>query len=164
MNKDEIYWDYIKIGVVILSILSPFLYMVIAQELLPSLSSYWRTPAQPLFVITNASVSYFLFNVKGWRASSVLLLLLTAFSIDYFPITHNVLAVFFFLCNLYPMLTIKRGRNYIFPYLGIVFFVVFGILWYEIAAILVISFYHGSILLTKIKIERERSSEIGNQD
>ena len=97
MNKDEIYWDYIKIGVVILSILSPFLYMVIAQELLPSLSSYWRTPAQPLFVITNASVSYFLFNVKGWRASSVLLLLLTAFSIDHFPITHNVLAVFFFL-------------------------------------------------------------------
>jgi len=39
MNKDEIYWDYIKLGVVILSILSPFLYMVIAQELLPSLSS-----------------------------------------------------------------------------------------------------------------------------
>lgn len=156
LKRESKIWDYIKFGVIFLSIIMPPACIAISGEILPSISAYWQTPAQSIFVITNASVSYFLFNVKGWRISSVLLLLLTAFSVDFFETLHNILAILFFVVNLYPLYVNKRSRKYLIPYIGFSFLLFFGLLWYEIAAIYILGVSHTEMMLLKLKIEKAR--------
>jgi len=69
----------------------------------PSLSSYWRTPAQALFILSNAATAFYFFTQPSWRVPAILLTALTAFSLDFFPNAHNLLAVAFFVSCIAPL-------------------------------------------------------------
>jgi len=147
---------YIKIFVILLSIIQPFILLSICGELW-SISSYWRTPLQPMFIMINAATSYFFFSTDKWLVPSIFLLLLTAFSIELYPVTHNVFAVLFFLSCNYPLLTLKRFRFFGVLYLMSIF-VLFsaGMLWFEIYCVLILGSYHLTILLYKHYLDKLR--------
>ena len=47
----------LKIGIIFLSFITPFV-MLFSYGKLDSISSYWDTPLQPLFILTNALTTY----------------------------------------------------------------------------------------------------------
>lgn len=96
-------YDYIlRLSVITLTFLTPIICLT-TYGYLHSLSSYWNTPLQPLFIFALASTSYYLFGVKNWRLSALMLLGLVAFSVEMWPMTHNVIAGLFFVGTLYPL-------------------------------------------------------------
>ena len=147
---------YIKLFVIILSIIQPFILMSICGEL-RSISSYWKTPLQPMFIIVNAATSYFFFSTDKWLVPSILLLLLTAFSLEMYPTTHDVLAgLFFFSCS-YPLMTLKRFQFFgILYYMSIFVLLYSGMLWFEIYCVLILGSYHLTILLYKHHLDKLR--------
>jgi hypothetical protein len=146
----------IKLMVILLSIIQPFILMSICGELW-SISSYWRTPLQPMFIIINAATSYFFFSTDKWLVPSIFLLLLTAFSIDLYPTTHNVFAGLFFLSCNYPLLTLKRFQFFGVLYLMSIFVLLSaGMLWFEIYCVLILGSYHLTILLYKHYLDKLR--------
>lgn len=147
---------YIKIFVIILSIIQPFILLSICGEQW-SISSYWRTPLQPMFIIINAATSYFFFSTDKWLVPSIFLLLLTAFSIDLYPTTHNVFAGLFFLSCNYPLLTLKRFRFFGVLFIMSIFVLLSaGMLWFEIYCVLILGSYHLTILLYKHYLDKLR--------
>jgi len=86
----------LKIIVILISLLYPFVLLSVEGELL-SLSQYWNTSLQPLFIVANVMTAYFFFGIDNWRFSSFLLVMVTAFSVKLYPMIHNVVAVMFFL-------------------------------------------------------------------
>jgi hypothetical protein len=147
---------YIKLFVIVLSIIQPFIFLSICGELW-SISSYWRTPLQPMFIIVNAATSYFFFSTDKWLIPSILLLLLTAFSLDLYPTTHNIIAGLFFFSCTYPLLTLKRFRFFGILYLLSLFvFLLSGMLWFEIYCVLILGAYHLTILIYKSRLDKLR--------
>lgn len=160
MNFIKKYDFYIKLFVITLSIIQPFLLMSICGELW-SLSSYWRTPLQPMFIIINAATSYFFFSTDKWLIPSIFLLLLTAFSLDLYPTTHNVFAGLFFLSCSYPLLTLKRFQFFGILYFMSIFVLLYsGMLWFEIYCVLILGSYHLTILIYRKNLDmlREKSN------
>lgn len=151
-NKDFI----LRFLVIIIALISPFIYIGIIGEL-PSISAYWDTKIQPMFIIVNASTSYFLFSIKKWRISAVMLLLLTAFSFDVHSILHNIFAISFFLFNFYPFYLNKKLEWVIIPYLASALLLFHSILYAEIFAIIVICFVHLYLLIRYYSIQKERN-------
>lgn len=153
---------YIKIFAITISIVQPFILLSICGELW-SISSYWETPLQPLFIFVNAVTSYFFFSTDKWLVPSIFLLLLTAFSIELYPMTHNVFAGLFFLSCCYPLLTLKRFRLFGILYsMSIFVLLLLGMLWFEIYCVLILGSYHLTILLYKHHLGkmREKSHQI----
>lgn len=149
--------DFIlRILVIMVALLSPFIYIGFIGEL-PSISSYWATKMQPMFIIVNASTSYFLFSINKWRIPAVLLLLLTAFSFDIHPILHNIFAILFFLFNLYPLYLNKKLKWVIIPYITSALFLLNSILYAEIFAIIIICCFHLYVLTRYYRIQKERN-------
>ena len=139
----------IRLFVILVSLLQPFILIYFCGEL-PSISKYWGTPLQPLFIFINATTSYFFFGLKEWRIPSIFLMLLTAFSVELYPLAHNIFAVLFFLSCLYSLYKTKRFRFYtIFYSFSLLVGFFFGILWLEIFAILVLTAYHLNVLIYK---------------
>ena len=131
----------------IIAVLQPFIIYFSCGDLI-SLSQSWNTPLQPLFIFTNALVSYFFFDLPKWRISAVLLLLLTVFSVESYVDIHNVLAILFFISCVFPLWSIKRFRLYIPVYLLSVIFLRFdGLYWMETWAIITLCFYHVHVML-----------------
>jgi hypothetical protein len=148
--------DFIlRILVIIIAAISPLIYILSVGEL-PSISSYWSTYMQPMFIVVNASTSYFLFSINKWRISSSLLLLLTAFSYEQYYIAHHVFAIAFFVYNIYPIYLNKRLRWTIIPYCLSGFLLLHSILYAEMFAILVLCFIHLHNLIKYHQIEKER--------
>jgi hypothetical protein len=148
--------DFIlRILVIIIAAISPLIYILSVGEL-PSISSYWSTYMQPMFIVVNASTSYFLFSINKWRISSSLLLLLTAFSYEQYYIAHHVFAIAFFVYNIYPIYLNRRLRCAIIPYCLSGFLLLHNILYAEIFAILVLCFIHLHNLIKYHQIEKER--------
>jgi hypothetical protein len=123
----------------------------------PSLSTYWETPMQPLFIIINASTSYHMFAISNWRwrPSAVMLLTLTAFSVTDYGTTHNVLAVLFFVVSLLPLYLSKRYKYCFWLYLGTLPVMIYDMLLGEILAIFILCLFHGLILLKIKKLKDE---------
>lgn len=148
---------WIRLFVVLLSFLQPFILIWSCGEL-DSISSYWETPLQPLFIFTNAVTSYFFFTMNRWRYSSLGLLLLTAFSVTLYPTIHNIVAISFFLSCLYPLYKTKRFKYYIGLYsLSFIVLLFFGILWAEIFGVIILTAYHTHMLLYKRMLDINRS-------
>jgi hypothetical protein len=134
---------WVKLFVVLLALFQPIIIILCYGFDVHSISSMWLTALQPLFIITNATTSYFLFNINGWRIPSLFLLLLTAFSIQFSMLFHNIFAIMFFLLCIRSLRVINRLKVYIFPYIGsIIILLLFGIFWAESWAIIVICCYH----------------------
>lgn len=136
---------YTRLSVILFATIASFI-MIYFEGILPSISNYWATPMQPIFIIANATTSYFLYKIPNWKAAAVFLLLLTAFSIDFHRIAHNVLSVAFFVVSSYPL---WRSRHYKFcfwVYLSSLVAMYFSILAGEIVAIVSLCTYHLLVL------------------
>lgn len=145
--------------VLLLAILQPIIIVSCYGFDVFSISSIWLTGLQPLFIITNACTSYFLFDIKGWRIPAILLLLLTAFSIEFNSIIHNILAVSFFLSCVKSLGGIKRLSWYIFPYVISLFIGLFlGMFWGEVFAVYVICAYHINAMYIAYKLNKGRGN------
>ena len=132
---------FVKLFVILLAAFSPFIYMLTCGEQI-SISSYWETQMQPMFIFVNASTSYFLFSIRNWWTPAFLLMLLTAFSVTQFYWTHNIFAILFFVFSGVSIIKSKI-KWYIFPYLCAAIPLIFNsILWAEIVGILVICSFH----------------------
>lgn len=112
-----------------------------------SISMVWGSDLQPLFITCNAITSFLFFTRPKWLVPAVLLLLLTAFSVNLWPRFHTLLALAFFLSCFFPMLIINRLRYYAYVYLGcIVMGYYYGLFWLEFWAVYVMCFYHLHLL------------------
>jgi hypothetical protein len=150
----EKYNFLIRVGILILSFITPFI-MLISYGKLQSISSYWDTFLQPLFIISNALTTYVFVTLPKWRLSAIFLFLLTIFSVEYYPSLHNIFAVSFFIINIYPLYTIKRYRVLILPYtLSIVWLP--NIFWVEVHAITILCVYHFILMVKLYKISLKR--------
>jgi hypothetical protein len=126
----------------VLAVLQPFIIYFTYGDLL-SISQSWETPLQPLFIFTNALVSYFFFDLPKWRIPAVLLLLLTVFSVKDWFILHNILAISFFIFSAFPLWSLKKFRFYLPIYIFSLFFLFFdGLYWMETWGIITLCFYH----------------------
>ena len=153
MNLDNM---VVKLLVIILAITQPLIIFFTLGDV-PSISSVWLSYLQPLFIITNAVTSYFLFSTKNWFLPSLFLLLLTAFSVDFSLVLHNIFAVLFFIVSLYSLYGIRRLRWYIIPYiLSAIVLLLFGVFWAEVWAILVICLYHLHSMYISYCIHKKR--------
>jgi hypothetical protein len=140
---------------VALAIAAPII-MIASHGVLPSLSKYWETEWQPLFILCNAVTSYFFFTLPRWRLAAAALMLLTAFSVTDWPFTHNMFAVVFFaaayrvmwLSERYPVFLLsERYPVFLLMYgLGIIV-MPFSFLWGEIVSIAALSMYHLTVLI-----------------
>lgn len=152
MNRFEIYK---RIFTTIVALLQPFIIYFVCGDLI-SISQSWNTPLQPLFIFTNAIVSYFFFDLPKWRVSAVLLLLLTVFSVKDFFILHNILAILFFISSAIPLLLIKKFSYYFIIYLISLIFLFFdGFYWMETWAIITLCFYHLHLMLYRYLLENK---------
>ncbi len=135
----------LKILALFLAVFQPFIMMCLFGEH-HSLSQYWSTAGQPLFIITNAMTSYFLFSTNQWFMPAISLLLLTAFSVDLAPATHNIFAATFFITSTFPIIRSKRFWWYIVPYVFGGLIALWHLLFGEIIVILCICFYHAHVM------------------
>lgn len=156
----------VKFLVILVSALYPFVLISVEGELV-SISQYWNTSLQPLFIVANVMTGYFFFTLDNWKLSSYLLILLTAFSVKLYPITHNIIAILFFISCLIPLFRSKRFKFYGYLYfITIPIGLLFGLLWLEIVGIIVLCTYHlhslvytARIFYEKDKIEKNLSDE-----
>jgi hypothetical protein len=140
----------IKIAIIILSFISPLIMFFTYGEM-GSISSYWNSPLQPLFILSNALTTYVFMDLPKWKLSGILLFMLTIFSVEYYPSLHNVFAISFFVVNIYPMYKLKRYRLFLIPYLLSCIFL-FNLFWFEVFAIGVLCSYHLTLLLKVRKV------------
>lgn len=132
---------YLRLGVIMLAVISPFICLIV-HGYEPSISSYWRTNLQPLFILANAATSYYLYSIKDWKYSAYGLLLLTAFSVELYPAIHNFIAILFFLANIIPLTRTNHFKWCIYPYLSSLVVLPFSMTYSEIIAILSLCLYH----------------------
>lgn len=151
------YGEYIlKILVILISLLYPFVLLSVEGEL-NSISQYWNTSLQPLFIVANVMTAYFFFGIENWRFSSFLLVLLTAFSVKLYPMIHNVVAIMFFLSCLYPLFKSKRFKFYSYLYLISPFVgLIGGILYLEIYSIIILCSYHLHSIIYMMNLIRQK--------
>jgi len=147
--------DYqIRLGVIVLAFLSPILCLFL-HGYQPSLSSYWTTEMQPLFIVANATTSFYLYQTKTWRASALMLLLLTAFSIELYPNMHNGLAGVFFIVTLYPLWVTHHYKWVFWIYIFSLVVLLFSMLIAEIIAIWSLCLHQGLVLNKLYKLQNK---------
>jgi len=152
----------IRLLVIIFAAIAPFIF-ILSEGILPSVSNYWATPMQPIFIVANAATSFYLFKIPSWKYSAVFLLLLTAFSIDYFRISHNILSIAFFVLSSYPLLRSRHFKFCFWIYASSLIVMLYSLLAGEIVAILTLCIYH-ILLLNKVHKLNEYGEEIQNKN
>jgi len=153
--KLNLYEYNIRMAVILFAGLCPILLLCL-HGYMPSLSSYWRTEYQPLFIIANAVTSYYFISMKNWQFSGFLLLMLTSFSIDLYPDTHNLLSIAFFIVTFYPFYKTNHFKEMIWFYLFALVVMPFNLLFAEIIAIETMCIFHGRLLYKVYKLNNER--------
>jgi len=152
MNKK----DYVlRILVITLAFIFPFICISHAGSL-ESISQYWNTPLKPLLISSNAATAYFLFSLDRWKLSSILLLLLTAFSITDYPLLHNIFAYGFFVACIYPLYCNTRLKLYLVPYSCSLFLAPLGFLYIEIVCVCTLCAFHSHLLYLKWNVDFNR--------
>jgi hypothetical protein len=146
-----------KIGAIFLTLLTPIL-LIVTEGFQDSLSDYWMTQSQPLFIFTNAVTAYYLFATPKWKIASVFLLLLTSFSVEDYRMVHNVFAILFFIACLFAILSDKRYRFYAIPLLGSLFWVggIEELLVAEIIAVYTLCSYHATAIGHYLWVDYQR--------
>ena len=124
-----------------LAILTPFI-IHFFYPCLGTVSQSWNTPLQPMFIISNALVSFYFFKIPKWRVSAILLLLLTAFSVKDYFVLHNIFALTFFIFSGFALTNIHRFNYYFLLYLSSICVFPLGLYWVETWAIVSIALYH----------------------
>lgn len=143
----------IRVGAILLAMLQPIIILLVCGEII-SFSASWNTVLQPLYIITNSITSYFLFSVNRWKLPALLLLILTAFSVQYSPNFHDSVAVLFFVSCIPGLYAINRLRHYLWLFLtSIPILLSFGLFWFETCAVWVLCFYHLNLMFETIKVK-----------
>jgi hypothetical protein len=150
-NKEFI----IRLSVILFAVIAPFI-MLLSEGYKPSISSYWMTDIQPLFIIANASTSFYLINFKSWKISGYLLMGVTAFSVEYYPMTHNILAILFFVASLLPICRSNHFKFTMWIYLSSLILLPFSLFWFEVIAIIAICTFHMLSLIKYYKIKARK--------
>lgn len=131
----------LKMTAAILAMSTPII-CLLCYGYLNSISQYWNTEMQPLFIFSNVLTAYYFFSTSNWKLSSVLLILLTAFSIEWYPSLHNILAVSFFISNLIPLYKSKRFKYCMWIYLASIIILPFSLFFSEAIAICALCTFH----------------------
>lgn len=147
---------HVKVFAIFLSLIYPFI-MIYNIGILDSLSQYWTTEFQPLFIISNIICSYFFFSLKNWKIPSFFLMLLTSFSWADYQLFHNIFAVCFYFSCLYCLFKINRYKFFRILYIISILAYPYSILLGEIITILILSSFHLKILLYKEKLEKRNT-------
>lgn len=145
----------LKFGLAVLGIIYPLvMWWWIGPQ--PSISEYFLTQAQVLFLLINAGTSFYFANTSKWQISGVLLLLLSCFSVEFYPTLHNIFAILFFISG---FISILRSKRYKIMSLG-VFLGLFGlfhsIFLAEYIAVVFMSLFHMLILRDLFKLHFKR--------
>ena len=149
-------WElYERLLTSFLAVLQPFIIYILYGDNF-AISNSWVTPLQPLFIITNALVSFFFYKLDKWKIPAILLLLLTAFSVENHFTLHNILSVMFFIFSGVSLLSLKKFRYYFLIFLMSLFFLYFGLFWVETWAIITLGVYHIHLILYSIVLNRNR--------
>lgn len=146
---------YSRLLVIVLAAITPII-LLITQGHFLSLSQYWETDMQPLFIIANATTSYYLYGIKNWRLSALFLLLLTSFSVTLYPNAHNILAVLFFIVSLFPLYVSHYFKFCFWAYLISMPIMIFDMMLGESIAIFFLCLHHLLILFRIHKIESKK--------
>jgi hypothetical protein len=136
---------------VFLAAISPFI-LIATHGSLGSISQYWDTTLQPLFIISNVMTSYFFFTLKNWKIPSLFLLLLTAFSWDQFHLLHDIFAVAFFATCLWSLWNSNRFLIFFVMMWFSIFIMPLSLLWGEIIAVWILCGFHLKVLVYKEKL------------
>lgn len=154
ISKKE-FW--VKMSVIILAALTPFIFLF-SEGHMKSISSYWLTDMQPLFIISNAATSYYLFEFKRWRPSAFFLLLLTAFSVKYHPEFHTFLAIIFFIITLIPLYYSNHFKFIIYIYVSSLPFLYVSLFTAETICVISLCLFHALTLIKSYRIQHMRKS------
>lgn len=148
MKSVRINWFdfHIKMFVIILAAITPLI-LFLTQGYLPSISSYWETPMQPLFIIVNASTSYYLYGIKNWKFPAFFMLMLTAFSVTDFMIFHNIVAGLFFISCLVALHVSRHLRFIFWIYFASLPVMIYDLLLGESFAVTSLCLYHAIVLI-----------------
>ena len=149
MNK----WDmFERLFSSALAVVQPFIiYFLYGDN--HAISRCWDTPLQPLFIITNALVSFFFFKIPKWRIPAILLLLLTSFSVTDYFVLHNIFAVLFFIFSGVSLWSIKKFRYYLIIFLLSALFLFHGLFWAETWGIITLVFYHTHLTIYRYLLD-----------
>lgn len=150
---------HVKLFTVFISVITPFV-MISSGEILGSISQYWGTVYQPLFIISNIMCSYFFFSLKEWKIPSLCLILLTGFNHYQFNTFHNIFAVCFYLACLHSLFKNKRFIIYRFLFISSILFYPYSIILGEIISIIILCSYHFRVILFKEKLMGMKSSTL----
>jgi len=131
-------------------------FCILTYGWLPSLSAYWNTPLQPVFIAANAITAYYLFFVNSWKPSAVLLILTTSFSVEWWPQLHNMFAVLFFLITIVPIYNTRRYRIWFWVYLGAIPCLLHSLLLTEIICINAIAGHNISALKAAYRLQLKK--------
>ena len=145
-----------RLTAIIFVTISPFI-MVAVHGSEYSLSAYWTTPFQPMFILSNAITSYFFFSTPSWKLPGIFLMLLTGFSVAQYPIIHDVLAVSFFISCAIVLYKSHHFNYYLYIYIAMVFIIPFTMLWGEIFGIIILCAYHARLLFYKRMLDNRRN-------
>lgn len=143
----------------ILATIFPFI-LKFNYPIVATVSQSWETPLQPMFIITNALVSFFFFKLPKWRIPAILLLLLTAFSVTDWCILHNIFAILFFIFSGVSLCSLHKFKNYLLLYLAAICVLPFGLYWVETWAIITLCIYHLHIIIHTLVISRNRPNSL----
>ena len=136
----------IRLLVIFMALTQPIIILLVCGEIV-SFSASWQTELQPLYILTNAATSYFLYSVNKWKLPALFLLFITAFSVDFSPMFHNIIATFFFLSCISPLYSIKRFRHYMWLFLATTpLLPLYGLFLFEFASVWVLCFYHLNLM------------------
>ena len=142
---------HVKIAVVCLSVITPFI-MITSDDILGSISQYWDTQYQPIFIISNIICSYFFFSLKNWKIPSLFLVLITSFNHYQFNILHNIFAVSFYLACLYSLFQNKRFTLYRILFILSIALYPYSIILGEITSIVILCSHHLRVILYQEKL------------
>ena len=142
---------HVKILAVFFSLMTPFV-MISRGDILGSISQYWDTQYQPLFITSNIICCYFFFSLKKWKIPSLFLMLVTAFNHYDFNILHNIFAVSFYFACLHSLFLNKRFKFYIILFVASIFLYPYSIIVGEIASIVILCSYHLTVIVYKERL------------
>jgi hypothetical protein len=145
----------VRAAVIALAFLTPIICLM-GYGYMPSLSAYWKTEMQPIFIIANATTSYYLYSMKQWKIPALFLLLLTAFSVEMYGALHNALAIIFFVVTLWPLFMSNHFKWIKWVYLSSLLALPWSMMIAEMIAITALCGYNGLLLHKTYSILKQK--------
>ena len=137
----------LKILVIIIAFIQPIIILSVLG-CVGSISMSCGSVLQPLFLFTNVATSFYFFQVERWKIPALLLFLLTIFSVNIYPISHNIIAICFFVSCIFGMTRGNYYKLFIAVYLlSLPIYYLTNFFWAEFFAVSILCTYHTRLLI-----------------